>query len=180
MSLSAYEFSVGTFGPMLRALSAMLDKAIEHANAKGLAPDALVGARLAPDMFPLARQIQIATDHARRGVARLAGVEAPAIEDTEDSLPALKARVEATIAYLDGFSAADLDGGEARAVVIPGPGELEFHMTGAQTLRDWALPNFYFHLVTAYDILRHEGVELGKQDYLSRVGAYIRPRSTAA
>lgn len=179
MSLSAYDMSVGTFAPMLRTLSTILDKAIEHAAAKGLAPGALANARLAPDMFPLIQQVQVACDQAKAGAARLTGVEAPVFEDNEETLEALKVRIDRTLAFLDGLTVEAFENYEGRDVVMPVPGGVEFHMTAAQALRDWALPNFYFHLVTAYDILRREGVELGKRDYLSRVAVYMRPSANA-
>lgn len=173
MTSPTQTMAVQTFTPMLRALSALLDK------AGGLGRPDIVEARLAPDMYPLARQVQIACDQAKNAGARLAGQTPPAMPDEERSLDELKAHVAKTIAYLEGLPAAAFEGADARQIVIPGPGDLEFHMNGLEMLRDWTLPNFYFHVVTAYDILRHEGLEIGKPDYVSHLARYLRQREPA-
>jgi hypothetical protein len=167
--------SVDTFVPMLRSLSALLEKGAEHARAKGIDPDSLANARLAADMFPLARQVQIACDQAKNGTARLIGREPPRFEDNEKTLADLKARIAKTLAYLDTIRPAAFEGARTRQVTFALNGELTLDMDGVQYLRDWALPHFYFHVVTAYDILRHNGVEIGKRDYLTHAGYAIRP-----
>jgi hypothetical protein len=169
--------SVDTFVPMLRSLSALLDKGAEHARAKGIDPDSLVNARLAADMFPLARQVQIACDQAKNGTARLIGQEPPRFEDNEKTLAELKARIAKTLAYLDAIRPANFEGARNRQVTFALNADLTLDMDGVQYLRDWALPHFYFHVVTAYDILRHNGVEIGKRDYLTHAGYAIRPTS---
>ncbi|MGH8262074.1 MAG: DUF1993 domain-containing protein [Steroidobacterales bacterium] len=177
MTVSIYTMSVDTFVPMLRSLSAVLDKGAEHARAKGLDPDSLVNARLAPDMFPLARQVQIACDQAKNGTARLTGQEPPRFEDNEKTLAELKARIAKTLAYLDAMRPAQFEDARNRQVTFTLNEELALDMDGVQYLRDWALPHFYFHVVTAYDILRHNGVEIGKRDYLSHVDYAIHRRN---
>ena len=177
MTVSIYTMAVDTFVPMLRSLSALLDKGAEHARAKGLDPDSLDNARLAPDMFPLARQVQIACDQAKNGTARLAGQEPPRFEDGEKTLAELKARIAKTLAYLDAIRPAQFEGALNRQIAFTLNEELALDMDGVQYLRDWALPHFYFHVVTAYDILRHNGVEIGKRDYLSHVGYAIHRRN---
>jgi hypothetical protein len=165
MSLSMYQASVPVFIRALDALSAILHKAAAHAEAKKIDPSVLVNARLYPDMLPLIRQIQIATDHARGAGARLAGLQRPAYPDTEATFDELQARIAKTIAYLQTLTPAQIDGSEQRAVTIPTRGnDLQFQ--GQAYLFDFAFPNFWFHTVTTYAILRHSGVELGKQDFL--------------
>ena len=137
----------------------------------------LVNARLAPDMFPLVRQVQIACDHAKNSTARLIGQEPPVFEDNEQTLDELKARIARTIDYLRSARETAFEGAEDRDIKIPLPNNLALEMNGLQFLRDWALPHFYFHVVTAYDILRHNGVEIGKRDYLSHVAGHIRQHS---
>jgi hypothetical protein len=179
MTLSMHALSVEVFADMLGDLSKILDKAAEHARAEGIDPAALVGARLAPDMFDLAQQLQAACHQAVNGTAHLAGVEPPTFEDNEKTLDALKARIARTIDYVSGFDAQALEGAEERHIVIPTPFDFVFEMNGLQLLKDWALPHFFFHVTTAYDILRHKGVVIGKQDYLSHAAAFIRPKSAA-
>ncbi len=163
--MSLYDHFVPPLTHSLTALSRILDKAEAHCAARKIDPSVLMTARLFPDMLPFSRQVQIACDHARRGAIRLTGGEPPPVPDTETSFVELKARIAATIAVLQGFSAADFAGAEARPIAIKaGPRELTF--TGASFLSSWSLPNFYFHMTTAYAILRHNGVELGKGDYL--------------
>ncbi len=181
MKISLYTMAVETFVPMLRSLSNILDKGAEHASAKKLDSGVLVKARLAPDMFTLAQQVQGACHHAMDSTARLIGQEPPRFEDNEQTLDELKARIASTIDYLQKAPAGGFEGAENRDITIPVPANnIVFEMNGVQFLRDWALPHFYFHVVTAYDILRHNGVDIGKRDYLSHVGSYIRQRSDPA
>lgn len=167
MKISMYTMSVEAFVPTLRGLTKILDKAGQHAAAKKIDPAVLVQARLAPDMYPLVKQVQIACDFAKNSAGRLAGQEPPRIEDKESSLEELKARVAKTLEYLAGMRPAVFDGSEDRDVKIPLPNNASLEFKGLAFLKDWALPNFYFHVVTAYDILRHNGVEIGKRDYLN-------------
>jgi hypothetical protein len=168
--------AIDTFVPMLRSLAKIFDKAAQHARAKSFDGAVLANARLAPDMFPLIRQVQIACDTAKNGTARLMGKEAPKFEDNEQTLDDLKARIVKTIEYLEKADRAALQGVEDRLITIPLPRDRVLEMKGLEYLRDWALPHFYFHVVTAYDILRHNGVDIGKFDYLSHAGSAIRPR----
>lgn len=164
-TLSMYSASVPAFIRMLGNLRAILEKGAAYAAARKFDPAVLVNGRLAPDMFALARQIQIATDAVKGCVSRLAGVEIPKYEDTEATLPDLIARLDKTIAYVKTFKPAQIDGTEEKAIVIKSPrGDLNFN--GQQYLVHFVLPNLYFHVTTAYNILRHNGVEIGKQDYL--------------
>jgi hypothetical protein len=175
MKISMYTMTIDTFVPMLRSMSEILDKGAEHARAKKLDPSTLVDARLAPDMYSLDKQVQLACDQAKNSTARLMGLEPPPFEDNEKTLDQLKARIAATIDYLKKARAAAFEGAEDREIRIALPNDLQLEMTAVQFLRDWSLPHFYFHVVTAYDILRHSGVDIGKRDYLSHVGAAIRP-----
>lgn len=176
MRISVYTMVIDTFAPMLRSMSEVLDKGAQHARAKKLDPAVLVNASLAPDMYPLVKQVQLACDHAKNSTARLIGDEAPRFEDSEQTLDELKARIAKTLEYLKKANVSAFEGAEDREIRIPLPNDLILEMTGVQFLRDWALPHFYFHVVTAYDILRHSGVEIGKRDYLSHVGYAIHPR----
>ncbi|HEV2169613.1 MAG TPA: DUF1993 domain-containing protein [Candidatus Binatus sp.] len=175
MKNSIYEMATETFVPMLRSLSGVLDKGAEHARSAKSDPGALVEARLAPDMYPLVQQVQLACDQAAGTIARLIGQEPPKFEDNEKTLEELKARIAKTIEYVQRARESDFDGSADRQIRIPIPEmSAEFEFNGSQFLRDWGLPHFYFHVVTAYDILRHKGVEIGKRDYLSGVGRYLR------
>lgn len=168
MSLSMYQASIPVFVRMFGNLAAILDKAAAYAEAKKIDPAVLLNARLAPDMHPLTRQVQIASDAAKGCAARLAGVETPSFADTESSFAELQARIQKTLDFLQGFSPAQIDGSEGRKVVIKFPGaELKF--SGQDYLLHFVLPNFYFHLTTAYAILRHNGLEIGKMDFLGRI-----------
>lgn len=168
MSMTMYQSSVPTFIHMLTSLSALLQKAAAHVSAKKIDPTVLAGSRLFPDMLPLTKQVQIATDNAKGCSARLAGQQPPAYEDNEVTLDDLIARVQKTIDYLNTFNPLQIDGSENRNIDLKvGPYELKF--TGQHYLERFALPNFYFHVVTAYNILRHNGVEIGKQDYLGKI-----------
>jgi hypothetical protein len=170
MTRSLYDFSIETFVPMLRSLSEILDKARTDKQAAVTVDD-----RLAPDMFSLAQQVQVACDHATNNVARLTGMAAPVFADKERTLAALKERIASTIAWLERAKPEKFEGAASRSIEIPGPPGMKFSFTGEQLFRDWALPHFYFHVVTAYDILRHKGVDLGKRDYLSHVGRHLGP-----
>jgi hypothetical protein len=168
--------AMNTFVPMLGTLSTLLDKGTEHMRAKEKAPDSLLEARLAPDMFPLARQVQIACDLVKGAAARLAGQEPPVFEDKEQTVDELKARIRRTLDYVQSVPASAFQGAEQRQIVLPLVDDLVLDMNGEQYVRDWALPNFYFHVVTAYDILRNQGVEIGKRDYLAHAGYAIHPK----
>ncbi len=162
MTVSMYDFSVPMFKTMLTALSAVLDKAAAFCEAKKIEPSVLTTARLAPDMFALARQVQIATDMARGGVARLAGMEMPSVPDTETTFDELKTR---TIAFMESVPAEKLIGSETRDVVLKTrAGDQTF--VGLRYLQWFVIPNVVFHCATAYDILRHNGVDVGKRDFM--------------
>ncbi|CAG4883090.1 conserved protein of unknown function [Georgfuchsia toluolica] len=165
MTISMYEASVPRLINLLRNLDAILAKAKAHAAAKKIDQNALLSARLFPDMFPLVKQVQIATDHAKGAVARLAGIDVPKYEDAEQSFDELQARISRTIVFVESIGARQIDGSEEREIQFTiGGHDLKF--TGMTYLLGFALPNFYFHLVTAYNILRHNGVEIGKRDYI--------------
>ena len=165
MSISMYQASAPRFARLLRNLSAILAKAQAHVEARKLDAAALTGYRLFPDMFPLTRQVQIACDQAKGAVARLAGVEPPKHEDTEQNFADLQARIAKTLDYVESLKAAQIDGSETREVVLKQrAGELR--LNGLDYLFSHAYPNFYFHVTTAYNILRHNGVELGKKDFV--------------
>ncbi len=160
-----YQASVPRFAAMLENLAAMLDKAQAHCEARKIDPVALTAYRLYPDMLPFTRQVQIACDSAKGAAARLAGAEVPKYEDTEQSFAELKARIAKTLDFIRSLPAARIDGSEEREVVIKLRGE-DTRFRGQQYLQNFAWPNFYFHVATAYNILRHNGVELGKRDFL--------------
>ncbi len=168
MSLSMYQASVPVFLRMLANLSAVLDKAAKHAEAKKIEPSVFVTARLFPDMLPLSAQIQIASDSAKGCAARLAGVEVPSFPDTETTFPELQARIEKTVTFLKTLKPEQIDGSEERNIHLK-MRTREVDFTGQVFLLHFAMPNFYFHITTAYAILRHNGVELGKMDYLGGV-----------
>ena len=165
MTISMYQASVPRFVNILKNLSAILDKAQAYAEAKKLDPAALTTFRLYPDMFPLTRQVQIACDTAKGAAARLAGVEIPKHEDTEQTFEELKARISKTIDFIGSVRPGQIDGSEDKAVVLKLRGQ-EVKFNGLQYLLGFAYPNFYFHVTTAYDILRHNGVEIGKRDFI--------------
>ena len=160
-----YQASAPRFVNMLNNLSAILDKAQAHTEAKKIDPTVLTSFRLYPDMLPMSRQVQIATDTAKGAVARLAGAEIPKYEDTEQTFADLKARIAKTIDFINTFKPAQIDGTEDKEVVLKLGGK-DTSFRGLQYLFGFAHPNFYFHVTTAYDILRHNGVEIGKRDYL--------------
>ncbi|MBG6464279.1 DUF1993 family protein [Pseudomonas aeruginosa] len=165
MSLSIYQASIPTFLRTLGNLSAILKNAAAHAEAKNIDPRIFIDARLAPDMFPLARQVQIARDAATGAGARLAGLEVPSYADTETTFDELQARIARTVEFLEGIREEQLDGAEERNVTLKVRGQ-EISFNGRDFLFGFALPNFFFHVTTAYAILRHNGVELGKMDFL--------------
>jgi len=165
MKLTMHQASAARFAAMLRNLSAILDKAEAYAAARKIDPAALTAFRLYPDMFPLTRQVQIACDTAKGAVARLAGVEMPKHEDAEQTFAELKARIAKTVAFIESVPAGKIDGADEREVTIRQRGQ-DVKLTGLQYLLAVAQPNFYFHVTTAYNILRHNGVELGKRDFL--------------
>jgi hypothetical protein len=168
MSLSMHQASIPVFIRMLGNLSAILDKAEAFAKAKKIDSAVLINARLAPNMYALARQVQIATDTAKGCAARLAGIAIPSYADTETTFPELHARIAKTIAFLQSIGATQIDGSENRSITLK-LGGTETPFLGQPYLLTFALPNFYFHVTTAYDILRHNGVEIGKPDYLGSV-----------
>jgi hypothetical protein len=165
MNISMYQASVPRFVNILGNLSNILDKAQAHVDAKKLDPATLPTYRLFPDMLPMTTQVQIACDAAKGVVARLAGAEIPAYEDNEKTLADLKARVTKTIAFIQSVTPGQIDGTEDKEIVIK-RGDKETRYNGMQFLLGHALPNFYFHVTTTYNILRHNGIEIGKRDYL--------------
>ncbi len=165
MSLTMYQASIPAFVRMLDNLSNILDKAAAHAEAKKIAPAIFINARLAPDMFPLSRQVQIATDMVKGCAARLSGIEVPSYEDNETTFEELQARVAKTIAFLQSISAEQIDGSEERDITVKF-GSREFKFLGQAYLVDFVIPNFHFHLTSTYAILRHNGVDIGKMDYI--------------
>jgi hypothetical protein len=168
MSISMYQASVP---PIIRALTnlhTILEKAAAHAEARKFDPSVLVSARLYPDMYPLSRQVQIATDMAKGGASRLAGKEIPKFEDNESSFPELMARLDKTIALLETFKPDEIDGSEEKTITLQ-LHERTLTFKGQQYLLDYVLPNVYFHTTTAYAILRHNGVEIGKKDFIGKI-----------
>ena len=165
MSISMYRASAPVFIRALTNMKTILQKGEAHAEAKKFKPEVLLNDRLCPDMFPLTRQVQIATDMAKGCAARLAGVEAPKYEDNEASFAELYARIDKTVEFLKSFKAEQIDGSEGRDITLPSPrGAMEFK--GLDYLLGFVTPNLYFHCTTAYAILRHNGVELGKMDFI--------------
>ncbi len=165
MSITLHSASVPVFVRLLDNLLVWLDKAEAHAAAKKFDPSVLLAARLAPDMLPFTKQVQIACDSAKFCIARLAGANAPSFDDSEASIAELRERVAKTIAFMQSVSAAQVDGSEEKDVVIPRR-DGSMTMKGEAYLKHYATPNFYFHVTTAYALLRHNGVELGKMDFL--------------
>jgi hypothetical protein len=165
MAISMYQASIPQLTKMLSNLSNILKKGEAFANAKGIDGKVLVEDRLAPDMFPLAKQVQIACDQVKNGMARLAGVEPPKFEDNETTFAQLQERIAKTIAFANSIQAVQVDGTEAKEIKFSIK-EWNFEFVGEQYLLTWIIPNFYFHVTTAYNILRHNGVEIGKSDYL--------------
>ncbi len=169
MTFSLYQSSVASFERCLTALLAILDKAEAHAKARKFDPTNYLGMRLAPDMFPLVRQVQSCCDNAKNAPSRLAGVAAPAFEDKEATFAELRERVVRTLDYLKTLDAKAIDAAVEREIVFPAGPTVKFRMLGGNYLVHYVLPNFYFHLTTAYDILRSAGVEIGKRDFLGAI-----------
>ena len=167
MSLFMYQASIPQFQRMLGNLASILEKAESWAVEKKLDPAVLLNLRLAPDMFPLKRQLQIATDSAKGCAARLAGVDIPSYPDTEETFAELKARLQKTIDFLASFTPAQIDGSEEKAIILNFP-SMELKFSGRDYLFQFVQPNFYFHLTTAYAILRHNGLDIGKMDFIGR------------
>ncbi len=165
MTISMYQASVPAFTRALNNLATILEKGAAHGQAKNVEDKVLLGSRLCADMFPLSRQVQIATDTAKSGAGRLAGAEFPAYEDKEATFPELIARIRKTIAYLESLKPAQIDGSEGKTVTWQTRSSTK-SMLGQPYLMDHLLPNIHFHVATAYGILRHNGVELGKKDFL--------------
>jgi hypothetical protein len=164
--MSFYEASVPAFQQILGSLSGILTKAEAHCKTKNIAPEVLLGARLYPDMLPLSRQIQLACDFAAKGCARLTHSEVPSTPDTEKTFEELKTRLSKTSDYLKTFKPAQFEGADSRDVTFPAGPERTITLKGQQFLNRFAFPNFYFHAATAHGILRHNGVEIGKRDFL--------------
>ena len=167
MTITMYQTSIPSLIRSLNNLVAILEKGAAHAEAKKIDPTILINSRLYPDMFSLGRQVQIASDIARKGVARLAGLEAPTIDDDETTFSELITRLGQTTAYLETLTPDQIDGSEEKSIVLP-IGKETMIFEGLPFLLYFILPNVYFHVTTAYDILRHCGVELGKADYLGK------------
>ena len=166
MTISMYQASIPVFQKLLDNLDLQLDKAAADATARKIDPSVFLQARLAPDMFALTRQIQIAADFAKGTAARLAGLEVPKWDDNEASIADLKARIKKTTDYIAGFKAGQIDGSEGRDVTFKGGGG-DMHFKGQDYLLGFAMPNFYFHYTMAYAILRHNGVAVGKKDFVA-------------
>jgi len=169
MPLSMSQASIAVFEIELNALSAILDKGEAYAAAKKFDPAVLLHTRLAPDMFDLTRQVQVATDQARRGSARLAGVEPAMFEDNETTIDQLKARLAKTVAYLQTLDRAQIDASADREITFPLGAGKTGQMKGSDYLNHFVLPNFYFHVTAAYAILRHCGVDIGKRDFMGAI-----------
>lgn len=168
MTLSMYQASVPVFVRQFASLTAILDKAEVFAAERGIDPAELLEARLAPDMHPLTRQVQIASDAVKGGIARLAGVEMPSFPDTETSFAELKARIAKTVTFIEAVPADKIDGSEERAITLK-IADREMTFPGQTFLLSFVLPNFFFHVSIAYALLRSNGVEIGKRDYLGGV-----------
>ena len=167
-AISMYSASVPVFVKMLGNLDRWLDVAAAHAAAKSFDPQVLLGTRLAPDMLSFTKQIQIASDTVKHCVARLSGTVAPKFEDNEATIAELKQRITKTLDFVLSVSADQINGSDAKVIEVPLRGGSALTFSGEAYLKHWALPNFYFHLTTAYALLRHNGVPLGKLDYLGR------------
>ncbi|HIJ39060.1 MAG TPA: DUF1993 domain-containing protein [Rhodospirillaceae bacterium] len=165
MSITMYQTAVPPVLQILTSLSALLDKAASYCQERKIEPSVLLNARLFPDMFPLTRQVQITTDQAKGMAARLAGIEVPSFADTEASFPELQARLEKTITFVKSVRADQIDGTENKTIHLKTP-HIDLTFTGQQYLLNFVFPNFYFHATTAYNILRHSGVDVGKKDFL--------------
>jgi hypothetical protein len=175
--LTMHAMAVDTFVGMLGTLTHLFEKAEEAALTQKVDLANLASERLAPDMYPFSMQVQLACYHATTALARLTGEEPPPPPKDVETFDELKRRVEQTMRELEAVPDAKLDGTEDRVIKMPLVGTMNFEATGLQFLRDWALPHFYFHVVTAYDILRHSGLEIGKRDFMFHAGRYIRGRA---
>jgi len=165
MKISMYALSHDVFKKALTQLLHVMEKGVANAKARNFDPNIFVGQRLAPDMLPFTKQIQLTSDFAKNSMARLAGIDAPKFEDNETTVDELVARVKKTLEYIDTVPAAAFEGSEDRDIKIP-LRDRTLDMKGLPFLQNWALPNFFFHHVTAYNILRHNGVDVGKRDFL--------------
>ncbi|AGC42527.1 hypothetical protein MYSTI_01179 [Myxococcus stipitatus DSM 14675] len=170
MSLSMYQASIPVFIRALNVLTTLLQKGAQHAKEQGLPPESLLEARLAPDMFNLVEQVQRASDTSKGSAERLSGVPAPRMPDTEKTFEELSQRVAKTVDYLESLDPARFEGSETRTVLLPVGGDTRLEFQGDDYLLSFGLPNFYFHVTTAYDILRHRGVQVGKRDFLGVIG----------
>ena len=166
MTSPIYTASIPVFKQMLGGLSGVLAKAEAHVAAKKIDPNALLQARLFPDMFPLLRQVQVATDFAKSVSARLAGVDVPKLDDNEQTFADLQARITTVLTFIEGLDVALFDEAATREIVTQAGTPKEKRFTGTSYIFNYALPHFFFHTTTAYDILRHNGVEVGKKDYI--------------
>ena len=164
--MSFHDIAVPAYLQILGSLTGILTKAEAHCTAKNIQPEVLLGARLFPDMLPLSKQIQLACDFAAKGCARLTGSEVPSVPDTEKTFEESKQRLAKTIDYVKAYKPAQFDGADARDVTFPAGPDKSITMKGQQFLMGFSLPNFYFHATTAHGILRHNGVEIGKRDFL--------------
>lgn len=167
MSLSMFQASIPVFDQTLENLSHVLRKGRQNAAERNFYDDVFLKAKLAPDMFNLTRQVQVATDHAKAAPSRLSGRDVPSLADSETDFTRLLARIDTVRGYLKTFAPDDLEGSETREIVLT-IADREMRFTGLQYLQGFALPNFYFHVTTAYNILRHNGVPLGKADFFGR------------
>jgi hypothetical protein len=165
MKISMHAMSHDVFKKALTQLLLVIEKGVANAKARNFDPNVFVTQRLAPDMLPFARQVQLASDFAKNSMARLAGIDPPKFEDNEATIDELVARVKKTLEYIDTVPAAALENSETRDIKIP-LRDRTLEMKGLAFLQNWALPNFFFHHVTAYNVLRHNGVDIGKRDYL--------------
>ncbi len=169
MKISVHALSVDVFAHSLSSLAVLLEKGAAHAAARKFDPSVLMSARLAPDMFPLSRQVQIACDLAKNSIARLAGLEAPKFEDNEKTIEELRARIARTVDYIKGVPTSAFEGAEDRDIKVPAGPERILEFKGLPFLQRWAIPNVFFHITAAYSILRHNGVEIGKRDFLGAI-----------
>jgi uncharacterized protein len=166
MKITVQAVTVDVFANSLNSLAALLEKGLAHATARKFDPSVLLGSRLAPDMFPLSRQVQIACDLAKNSVARLAALEPPRFEDNEKTVEELRARIARTIDYMKGIPASAFEGSEDRDLKVPAGPDKFLDFKGLDFVQRWAIPNVFFHITTAYAILRHNGVEIGKKDFI--------------
>jgi hypothetical protein len=166
MKISMHAMSVDVLSNILGNLSWLLEKGEAFATAKKIEPGVLLNARLAPDMFPLTRQVQVACDIAKNSVSRIAGHEPPRFEDNETSFEQLRARIARTIAFMKGLPAKDFENSETREIKVPAGPDRTLELKGLNFVQTWAIPHVFFHVTTAYNILRHNGVEIGKSDYI--------------